>query len=86
MCRSDRLRATMRLGGRVALCTTLLLASWAALAPASAKPLAQPGVSESQKRKAIRTEGDKAQRINETRQRRWDTKMKAVSGSICNGC
>ena len=86
MCRSSGLRATVRLGSRVALGTTLLLASWAVLAPASAKPLAQPAVSESEKLKAIRTQGDKAQRINETRQRRWDTKMKAVGGSICNGC
>ncbi len=86
MCESNGLRAKVWLGGRASLIASVLLASAATLAPATAKPVAQPAVSESEKLKAIKTQADKAQRINETRQRRWDTKMKAVSGSICNGC
>ncbi|GEO98110.1 hypothetical protein [Methylobacterium haplocladii] len=80
MCGSTGSRATAW------LVASLLLAGSAAFGPANAKPATQPAVSEAEKLKAIKTQGDKAQRSNEARQRLWDRKMKAVSGSICNGC
>jgi hypothetical protein len=56
---------------------------------AEAKPPSTPaGAAE---RRTYTTEeskklGDEAQDLAEARQRIWDRKMKAVSGSICRGC
>lgn len=76
----------MRPAGMAALAVTLLLAALAVPGSAGAKPLAQPAVTEAAKLKDIKLQGEKAQRTAEARQRLWDRKMKAVSGSICNGC
>jgi hypothetical protein len=34
----------------------------------------------------MKARGETSQRLAEARERRWDRKMKAVSGSICIGC
>ena len=71
---------------RAVLAVCALLASLATPGPAAAKPLVQPAVSEAEKLKAVKTQGEKAQRINETRQRLWDRNMMSVSDWVCNGC
>jgi hypothetical protein len=71
----------------VALSLSVLL-MWGAF-PAQAKP--SPSARVEQERRVYSTEesqklGDEARRIATARQKAWDRKMKAVSGSICDGC
>jgi len=53
-----------------------------------AEPIAAPPLKERRTYTAeeSRKLGDEAQRLAEARQRVWDLKMRAVSGSICTGC
>ena len=80
-------RQSTRAGASVVAC--LLLAVVATIGPASAAPLTpkvERNRTPSGKINDLKAQGDKAQRLAETRQRLWDRKMKAVSGSICIGC
>lgn len=42
--------------------------------------------SEAKRITDMKARGETSQRLAEARERRWDRKMKAVSGSICIGC
>jgi hypothetical protein len=74
---------------RLLFCLPVLMVL--AVSPAEAAPAAQkkpPEKAAAPAKEADRTEPDyKAQRErDEARQRLWDRKMKALTGSICTGC
>lgn len=89
---SERASARPRRSGlavaAVALCMPVLL-MWGSSA-VQAEPSSSPRVEQG-RRPSLSTEeaqklGDDARRVATARQKAWDRKMKAVSGSICDGC
>ena len=87
-----KLRLDLKIGDLMRTLIPAVLLATAMLIPIAAakdnQPPAPPTPAKTQTYTAEESAriGDEVQRRAEARQREWDRKTKALSGSICNGC